>query len=449
MVPPRSMSAHSMTPTFLDVPGTPIAREGRPLERGIPHHHSSRSSSSHRGLHSGHNYGSRESHRSHSVDHQQGHGRGHEHSLERRDRGVTFSRERRNSATNTSANHPRAVLTKRRPSSQVIVVPHGAKIIPPNIQPNQVVPIIKHVMKGVCKPYLHHHSASQGLEAFFPRNDHPAYNPTPYPSPRFTFEYSRCTGRKRALCIGINYYGSDRPLKGCINDAIHIRDYLIKHRGFRREDIMTLRDDSPNPRKRPTRKNMLAAMRWLVEGAQKDDSLFFHYSGHGGQTEDLDGDEIDGFDEVIFPSDYKQKGHILDDDLHTIMVKPLPPGCRLTALFDSCHSGTVLDLPYVYTPSGRKKGIHVSSRALQRKASRADVISWSGCKDDQKSTDTFQGGQPVGAMSYAFINTLKKNPDQSYNFLLKSLKGLLFERFNQTPQIGSSHHIDTSLKFVI
>ncbi|KAL0067645.1 hypothetical protein AAF712_005360 [Marasmius tenuissimus] len=130
--------------------------------------------------------------------------------------------------------------------SQVIVVPHGAKIIPPNIQPNQVVPIIKHVMKGVCKPYLHHHSASQGLEAFFPRNDHPAYNPTPYPSPRFTFEYSRCTGRKRALCvsiqaielsfqklitsslkIGINYYGSDRPLKGCINDAIHIRDYLI------------------------------------------------------------------------------------------------------------------------------------------------------------------------------------------------------------------------------
>jgi hypothetical protein len=54
-------------------------------------------------------------------------------------------------------------------------------------------------------------------------------------------------------------------------------------------------------------------------------------SGHGGQVEDQDGDEIDGFDEgssnwnierevnltswflVIFPLDFKQNGHILDD----------------------------------------------------------------------------------------------------------------------------------------
>lgn len=32
---------------------------------------------------------------------------------------------------------------------------------------------------------------------------------------------------------------------------------------------------------------------------------------------------------------------------HEIVVKPLPAGCRLTAIFDSCHSGTVMDLPYV------------------------------------------------------------------------------------------------------
>lgn len=31
---------------------------------------------------------------------------------------------------------------------------------------------------------------------------------------------------------------------------------------------------------------------------------------------------------------------------HTLLVKPLPAGCRLTAIFDSCHSGTVMDLPY-------------------------------------------------------------------------------------------------------
>jgi len=32
--------------------------------------------------------------------------------------------------------------------------------------------------------------------------------------------------------------------------------------------------------------------------------------------------------------------------MHDTMVKPLPPGCRLTSIFDSCHSGSALDLPY-------------------------------------------------------------------------------------------------------
>lgn len=35
--------------------------------------------------------------------------------------------------------------------------------------------------------------------------------------------------------------------------------------------------------------------------------------GHGGQTEDLDGDEDDGNDEVIYPVDFKKAGHIVDD----------------------------------------------------------------------------------------------------------------------------------------
>jgi metacaspase-1 len=74
------------------------------------------------------------------------------------------------------------------------------------------------------------------------------------------------------------------------------------------------------------------------------DSLFFHYSGHGGLTEDLDGDEDNGYDETVYPLDFKEAGMILDDEMHAIMVKPLPAGCRLTAIYDSCHSGTVLDL---------------------------------------------------------------------------------------------------------
>lgn len=41
-------------------------------------------------------------------------------------------------------------------------------------------------------------------------------------------------------------------------------------------------------------------------------------SGHGGQAKDTDGDEDDGFDEVIYPLDYKQAGHIVDDERESV-----------------------------------------------------------------------------------------------------------------------------------
>ena len=40
---------------------------------------------------------------------------------------------------------------------------------------------------------------------------------------------------------------------------------------------------------------------------------FAQDSGHGGQTKDLDGDEADGYDEVIYPVDFEYAGHIVDD----------------------------------------------------------------------------------------------------------------------------------------
>lgn len=79
-----------------------------------------------------------------------------------------------------------------------------------------------------------------------------------------------------------------------------------------------------------TRENILRACQWLVAGAAPNDSLFFHYSGHGGKVEDLNGDEDDGYDETIYPVDHERSGQIIDDILHDLLVKPLPQGCRLT-----------------------------------------------------------------------------------------------------------------------
>ncbi|KAH9058343.1 metacaspase-1 [Lactarius vividus] len=302
------------------------------------------------------------------------------------------------------------------------------------------------------------------------------------------FQYSQCTGKKRALCIGINYIGQQAELRGCINDARNIERFLCERFGYKREDIVVLTDDQQDPRSIPTKVNIIRAMQWLVAGAQPNDSLFFHYSGHGGQTKDKDGDEGDGYDEVIYPADFKKAGHIVDDDMHDIMVKPLPAGCRLTAIYDSCHSGSALDLPYIYSTEGKVKepnfaleagqgllsavssyargdmggvfksvtgvvksattGKGAGRKARQTRTSPADAISWSGCKDSQTSADAVEAGSATGAMSYAFITALTQQPQQSYQQLLQSIRGILRAKYSQKPQLSSSHPMDTSLQFL-
>ncbi len=44
----------------------------------------------------------------------------------------------------------------------------------------------------------------------------------------------------------------------------------------------------------------------MVEGAQAGDNLFMHYSGHGGNMRDDNGDEKDGMDETLVPLDYQR-----------------------------------------------------------------------------------------------------------------------------------------------
>jgi len=42
------------------------------------------------------------------------------------------------------------------------------------------------------------------------------------------------------------------------------------------------------------------------------------------------------------------------------------------------------------------------------------VFMYSGCKDDQTSADASISGEHVGAMSWAFLQNMKMNPNQSY-----------------------------------
>lgn len=207
-------------------------------------------------------------------------------------------------------------------------------------------------------------------------------------------------------------------------------------------------------------------------------------AGHGGQTKDLDGDEEDGQDETIYPVDFKSAGHIVDDQIHDICVARLKAGVRLTTIFDSCHSGSILDLPYVYSTKGALKepnlakeagqgllgaamsyargdiggmmkglgsllksatsGNEAYEKTMRTKTSPADVILWSGSKDDQTSADASIASQATGAMSYAFIKAVRQNPDQTYLQLLNSIRDILQEKYSQKPQLSCSHPLGMS-----
>ena len=58
-------------------------------------------------------------------------------------------------------------------------------------------------------------------------------------------------------------------------------------------------------------------------------------------------------------------------------------------------------------------------------------------------------GQATGAMSYAFIAALKKNPQQSYVQLLNSIRDELEGKYSQKPQLSCSHPLDTNLLYVM
>jgi metacaspase-1 len=155
------------------------------------------------------------------------------------------------------------------------------------------------------------------------------------------------SGKRRALIIGINYCGQKGELRACHADATNLRQYLITVQGFDPDEILTLMDDGNH--QMPTKENIMTGMKMLTAYSQPGDVAFVSFSGHGGRVVDVSGDEDDGYDETIIPVDFQKAGQIIDDDILKILVIPMRKGVYTTVIMDCCHSGTVMDLPYVMT----------------------------------------------------------------------------------------------------
>lgn len=253
----------------------------------------------------------------------------------------------------------------------------------------------------------------------------------------------RTPGVSKALLIGVNYRGQARPLEGCLNDATSVRDTLVKDFGFEPREghnYLFLTEEQPR-RFHPTRDNILKGVNWLVQGAQAGDVLWMHFSGHGVQVKDLDGDESDGMDEAIAPLDYGKAGMITDDELKLALVDPLPAGVVLYAVFDCCHSGTILDLCYSY--DAKKRRFRANPRVQVQ--NDAEVFMISGCLSQQESADL----QPtagnlsgsVGALTHSLMPLLRRGLD--WDSLMRELnEKMQVSQLPQVPQLEASHDVD-------
>ncbi|KAK0445003.1 caspase domain-containing protein [Desarmillaria tabescens] len=184
---------------------------------------------------------------------------------------------------------------------------------------------------------------------------------------------------KKALLIGINYKtGKDSgsgqyELHTPHRDVYDMRDLLIKHYGYDDANITMLLDDGKSAEKQPTQSNIIREIKKLVKDAKSGDRFFFQYSGHVGQVENKNNSEEDGMDECLIPCDHNNEHNprmITDNELRRHLVDTLPIGSSLVAVFDSCHSASLLDLDHfrcnrVYVPwisKGRRRSDSIWNR---------------------------------------------------------------------------------------
>lgn len=236
---------------------------------------------------------------------------------------------------------------------------------------------------------------------------------------------------KKALLIGINYTGTQNELYGCINDVNSIKERIVQQ-GF--EDITIITDLTSE---KATKNNILKEFTNLLINSQAGDFLFLLYSGHGSYNIDNNGDETTGYDQLIVPCDFDI---ILDDELKTIIQTNLKPNVTLFAMFDSCFSGSVLDLRYQYIDSLNYDKFTENNKELE---TQGNVFMISGCSDYQTSADAVINNKANGAMTWSLLEAIKQNSNCNWRELIKNMRNLLKDsQYEQIPQFSSGTFIN-------
>ena len=275
---------------------------------------------------------------------------------------------------------------------------------------------------------------------------------------------------RKALLCGINAYPK-QPLRGCVNDVLSLRDLLIRQFDFRPEDIHLLRDAEG------VKSRVRKEWQWLTAGAARGDTLVFHFSGHGSNVRDKNGDETDARDEItcLYDMDFNDPNtYILDDEWYE-WVRQVRRDANLIIVKDTCHSGgSSRAMPVrdsrgmvhemLVSPSQTSRGLgsegpvpetQVSvnrflippdlgldgSRAMvsgsvkrSKLSSSADLnLNLMACQETQTAADAYINGTFSGAFTYYLCQALRARPDLDSKSLIKAVAASLKSGYEQVP----------------
>ncbi|MFH0892794.1 MAG: caspase family protein [Bacteroidota bacterium] len=274
---------------------------------------------------------------------------------------------------------------------------------------------------------------------------------------------------KYALIIAISAYPESTGWGqiSSYNDWPLIKNALLKQ-GFPEENIVILEDDKCN------KDGIMKAMReHLINKVKPGDIAMFHYSGHGQQIADDDGDEINGYDECLVPFNanvnyevgvYEGQNHLRDDEFGALLTEVrdrVGPTGNVLVTIDACYSGTITrgDMsnksrgtnekmcPPNYKPVIKETDKNKLSGGLMEKPvargnvkvdKLAPMVVISGAKQDEPNYECRDDeGKPVGSLSYTFSkNLIKCGKSSTYLGLCDYIKSdMATVAPRQTPQI--------------
>ena len=216
---------------------------------------------------------------------------------------------------------------------------------------------------------------------------------------------------RRALLIGISKYQVLPRLPGSKNDIDLVHQVLVSRYGFSENHIRIVRDEDA------TRAGVLSAFNQMVKEAGPNDVVYIHYSGHGSQVQDLNGDEpVDHLDETIVPVDGRTEGvpDITDDELEAILAQLKTS--QAVVVLDSCHSGTAtrgLEVRARSVPADERVALYkkggVTTRAIVP-VNLHHYVLFSGAASHEEALDGPVDGRYHGFFTHSLFKSLQSAP---------------------------------------